>query len=540
MSTAKFLYECKLCDFNNTSFALFERHLQTQHNLTAQEAYRDFVCGGVQITCKCGCGNITRSWSWKHGYSSYCRGHQETFAKAYLNKENLQRGAETRRRNYQQGKYTVWNKGLSNDTDVRIKQMHEKAAKTLTTKYQNNEIVSWQTGLTKDTDARIKKLSQTVSQQYASGQRTTWNDGLCKATDTRILNISKKLRSIALEKRFGEHSRLKHDVIQQRFEDSNFNISAQELQKYQNLRKKLHVSCSICSKEYAVSLNMLKSNFMCCDCFPNDTASRGQQEIFDFVKSLGFNDVLLSDRQVIRPKEIDVYVPSKKLGIEFNGVYWHCDRFIDAHQHDKKFNLGQKSGIQIIQIFDDEWKRKKELVQTMLKYKLGACNGEKIGARKCQIVELSDTEKSQFFNQNHLEGDVNSIKSFGLQYQNKIVAAASVNTSLALDCDEYFELNRFSVSSGIICAGAFSKLTAACLNFCKQANKQGLIASANLRYSTGNVFRQNNWEYLGKTLPQCWSTNGSKRFAVAVDDNNADLMHIYGCSSYIFIKCVDN
>lgn len=41
----------------------------------------------------------------------------------------------------------------------------------------------------------------------------------------------------------------------------------------------------------------------------------------------------INNRIVISPKELDLYVPEHNLGIEFNGVYYHSELFVDENYH---------------------------------------------------------------------------------------------------------------------------------------------------------------------------------------------------------------
>ena len=56
--------------------------------------------------------------------------------------------------------------------------------------------------------------------------------------------------------------------------------------------------------------------------FGKNNTSKGEREVADFIKSLGFN-VIQQDRKLLKPYEIDILVPEKSYGIEFNGLYYH-------------------------------------------------------------------------------------------------------------------------------------------------------------------------------------------------------------------------
>ena len=53
--------------------------------------------------------------------------------------------------------------------------------------------------------------------------------------------------------------------------------------------------------------------------------SKREDELFALVRTIR-PDAEQSNRKLIAPKELDIVVPSLKLAIEFNGVYWHSDR----------------------------------------------------------------------------------------------------------------------------------------------------------------------------------------------------------------------
>lgn len=85
----------------------------------------------------------------------------------------------------QSGDKTVWNKGLTKDTDDRVKAQGE----TYHNKYVNGEIKIWCAGLSKETDDRIKtystKISETVSNKIEnsdwhcqSRKRIEYNDNV--------------------------------------------------------------------------------------------------------------------------------------------------------------------------------------------------------------------------------------------------------------------------------------------------------------------------------------------------------------------------
>ena len=98
----------------------------------------------------------------------------------------------------------------------------------------------------------------------------------------------------------------------------------------------------------------------------NHTISYSEKELSDFVKSLGV-EIIENDRTIISPKELDIYIPSKKLAIEFDGLYYHSELFVNKNYHLDKTNECNKKGIDLIHVYEDDWVEHKESVKSMIK-----------------------------------------------------------------------------------------------------------------------------------------------------------------------------
>jgi len=59
----------------------------------------------------------------------------------------------------------------------------------------------------------------------------------------------------------------------------------------------------------------------CPACAAERTTSLQEAEVLEFVKSIYDGTIVENDRTVIHPKELDIYIPDKRLAIEFDGLY---------------------------------------------------------------------------------------------------------------------------------------------------------------------------------------------------------------------------
>lgn len=231
---------------------------------------------------------------------------------------------------------------------------------------------------------------------------------------------------------------------------------------YTGVESKYEFKCNKCSNIFEDHLD--DGNIPICKvCNPNKDFSpngKAQLEIYNFINSYEYN-IILNDRSVIGPKELDFYVPDLKIGIEYNGLYWHSERFKDKHYHVDKLNLCTDSGIDLIQIFEDEWIYKTDIVKSKLEYMLGK-SPVKVYARKCTIKKISKKASDAFLNNNHLQGaDIHSV-AYGLFYKSSLISVMTFcKPRLPLgqkNSTGKYELSRFCSKLNHSVVGGASKL----------------------------------------------------------------------------------
>jgi len=187
--------------------------------------------------------------------------------------------------------------------------------------------------------------------------------------------------------------------------------------------------------------------------------SKNEEELYQFVCNLvGVDNVIRNDREVLNGKEIDIYIPSLKVGIEYNGVVWHSEKFGKGRNyHIDKLNAALDNGVKLIQIFEDEFIDCKNIVLGKIRHILGYDNyQEKIFGRKCEIREIDRYTSKEFLVTNHIQGYVKSTMHLGAFYNNKLVAVMSFN-NIQKGGDKW-ELTRFASDITKLCCGIGGKL----------------------------------------------------------------------------------
>lgn len=95
-------------------------------------------------------------------------------------------------------------------------------------------------------------------------------------------------------------------------------------------------------------------------------SSAGEREVLKYIKSLGVK-CRRNVRNIIPPQEIDVYCPDFKIGIEFNGVYWHSVELKGKKYHLDKYRYAKEKGVFIYHLYENEWIENKEKIKQDLK-----------------------------------------------------------------------------------------------------------------------------------------------------------------------------
>jgi hypothetical protein len=210
--------------------------------------------------------------------------------------------------------------------------------------------------------------------------------------------------------------------------------------------------------------------------------SRWENEVVEFLRSLGDIKIEQRNRKICAGKELDILIPDHNMAIECNGLYWHSELGggKTSRYHLQKTLACQEQNIQLYQFFEDEWQQKKEIIQSMLKIKLNMVQ-QKLYARNCSIKSLSIAEKTHFFEENHIQGTANSSICLGLMNNDQIVAAMSFLRNREWE----WELNRFCSIKNTIIIGSASKLLH---HFKKLHNPNKIMSRANLRWSIGKVY----------------------------------------------------
>lgn len=346
--------------------------------------------------------------------------------------------------------------------------------------------------------------------------------------------IAKK-RSCTSMKKYGVSNNGQTPTAKQRHAEHYQTVAKKERPKklttYQKLdikyRKQALVSFKTPESEYAGVDNQKYYDFQCLSCsttfsdyidnghlpvckichpYNPSYVSKQETEVYDFVKSITNNDVHRTDKSIINPFEIDIVVPTRKIAIEYCGLYWHSEVVkAKTTYHQDKFLKCQQKGYRLVTIFEDEWIKKQEIVKKRLRSILQV--DEKIYARKCQVKEIPNTIATEFIDANHLQGNSVFKIAIGCYYNDTLVAVMTFGKP-RYDKKAQYELIRYCSTDTVV--GGASKMFSF---FVKKYNPDSIISYCDLRWGTGNLYQKLGFtKYAGIVRPSYSYTDFVNRY----------------------------
>ena len=68
--------------------------------------------------------------------------------------------------------------------------------------------------------------------------------------------------------------------------------------------------------------------------------SKGEIELYNYINSIYTGKVIRNNRDILKGRELDIYLPDIMLAFEYDGTYWHADpRFYNETNLNKQQRL---------------------------------------------------------------------------------------------------------------------------------------------------------------------------------------------------------
>lgn len=306
----------------------------------------------------------------------------------------------------------------------------------------------------------------------------------CPLCATSIQQAYNKRRNAAIENSFEVLARAKHG--------DKFDYT---LTKYTHNQHDITLRCITHNRILTqTARDHLDGYNPCPHC--NHMKSSGESEVFSLLSNLVPAEA--RNRTILKPKELDIYLPEQKLAIEYCGEFWHSlgdpeSARKDRRKHIDKYRQCKEQGIRLITLWESEWQEHNYAVKRLLRNAVGKSRG-KLMARKCELKRVTNAAARAFYDRYHPQGGAGSGEHYALLWKGKMVACMrfvlGANDRGAGAAQRVWTLGRYATR--VTVAGAASRLFKA---FVQEFNPPLVKSFSDNRFFDGGMYAQ-----LGFTL----------------------------------------
>lgn len=255
--------------------------------------------------------------------------------------------------------------------------------------------------------------------------------------------------------------------------------------------------------------NRTRGDSGCNTCVRKEFSSVFERDILALVTAaLPGEDITPTARSVVKNRELDMYVPGRGIAIEANGVYWHTEKFGKTeHYHANKAEACAEQGINLITIWEDDWKNHRAGAEAVLRSML---NLKAPGALRVDSVTLD--EANAYLAEHSLEAPVaqNSSKSYPFTaigaYENDSVVAVVIYHKTP---ERGLRIDRYAAD------GASSRYLESLIDHLEGTvtGYDHILYDDNAERSQRAVFEKNGFAVRNKLNPRYTLVRGSTRYA---------------------------
>lgn len=528
---------CKVCNIKFKSQRSLISHLKKEHNYESLEDYmldNDLIKKSLCLYCdnttsfnqkentyRLVCSNKSCIAKYANSVSkeSFFKKHgvhnpgQLTSHKKKVAQTKLEKYGDSTYNNTEKNKQTCFERyGVNNGSKT------EESKHKISKKYHEY-----------DNDIRKERLKETILEKYGVEHVFQSKEILKKKEETfqkkwgeshpMKSDEYKTIRNKQMLDKFGVINMSQLSSIQDKIKISKFNNRKKRLtDKLGDIiisypdKYSVEIKCPTCNKTSTLNIGFLEQrhkfeNDLCLHCTPYKIASHIQDKLAKWFNTSLNLDIIQNYKIPNSNKEIDIFIPSKNIGIEVNGLYWHSEIYKEPNYHINKKLLGIENNINIINIWEDELRINEQIIKNRLTSILSS--NIKVYGRKTIIKPIDTKTAKEFMNNYHIHGFVGGKIKLGLYYDNELLSVVILGNRHKLVKKNY-ELIRYATKNNYTIIGGFSKLIK---YFIKNYNPDSITTYIDLDWSNmmNNVYEKSLFTFDKMTIPKYfWVINGKR------------------------------
>lgn len=227
--------------------------------------------------------------------------------------------------------------------------------------------------------------------------------------------------------------------------------------------------------------------------------SSSEEAMKNFLLGLGLN-LKTNNRSICTYddgtyQEVDFLIENMKLCIEYDGLYWHSTKYRDFMYHYDKLGKCNQKGYDLLNIFEDEWVKKYDVVTNKIKEYLNLFEYEHINDMR--IDKLTNNISKTFMEKHSLKYSPDSpTMSYGI-YNNNILCSV---VDFIKNENGWVIINYADDIDNKI-RGSYEYIID---EFIKDVSPNDIHLYIDRRWENGNRFINYGFNKIGEILPKYW------------------------------------
>lgn len=253
-------------------------------------------------------------------------------------------------------------------------------------------------------------------------------------------------------------------------------------------------TCPVCKSIYKPKYNWIRNGgSLTCGCTANQT-SLAQREIHNFIQSLGLEAEL---EYKVKDLKYDIFIPSKNLLIEYQGLKWHS--MPDARARDaRKHKTAIEGGFEFLSLFEDEWRGKCKRVKDLIRNRVGLTPASQtLRPSKCQIELIGLHEADAFYELHHYIGKARASVNYAVKYEGRTIGCCSFKHPTRQSTHKW-ELVRMASDPEFRVHGIWSKILR---RFVRDNPTPSIVSFSDNRLFPGGVYEKIGFKHDGNIPP---------------------------------------